>query len=149
MLLCGRWPTKLVALRQTVRRKCHQGGGDAGSGRRHRELRITLGELPVVLRSHHDRPPSEIAFCTSTRSREQRQPPTARTPVRSPSRMVSLPQSAWRVLGADLNRSESSRPPAPPYPGWNRPSARTPMNRANLSSAMCPDRYSVPRRVGG
>src|SRR5262245_63790982 len=34
MLLCGRWPTKLVALRQTMRRKCHQGGGDAGSGGR-------------------------------------------------------------------------------------------------------------------
>src|SRR5262245_14175850 len=37
MLLCGRW-RKLVALRQTVRCKCHQRGGDAGSGGRHREL---------------------------------------------------------------------------------------------------------------
>src|SRR5262245_28886449 len=110
MLLCGRRPTKLVALRQAIRRKCHQGGGDAGSRGRHRELRISLGELPVIFGSDHCRPPSEIAsFCVAAgRRREQQQPPTAHTPVRLPSRMVSLPQSARRVLGADLNRSESS-----------------------------------------
>ena len=109
LLLCGRRPAKLVALRQAIRRKCHQGGGDAGSGGRHRELRISLGQLPVVFRSDHCRPPSEIAsFCAAAgRRREQQQPPTAPTPVRSPSRMISLPQSARRVLGADLNCSES------------------------------------------
>src|SRR5262245_11380212 len=109
MLLCGRRPTKLVALRQTVRRKCHQGSSDARRRGRHRELRISLGELPVIFGSDHRRPPFEIASCSSTRNRrEQPQPRTARTPLRLPSHMISLPQSARRVLGADLNRSESS-----------------------------------------
>src|SRR5262245_15034328 len=81
MLLCGRWPTKLVALRQTVRCKCHQRGGDAGSGGRQSELRLSLGGVPVVIRSDQGRPPSEIASCSSTRRRrEQQQPPTAPTP---------------------------------------------------------------------
>src|SRR5262245_45257729 len=152
MLLCGRRPTNLVALRQTVRCKRHQCGGDAGSKGRHRELGISLGELPVVFRSDHCRPPSEIAsFCAAAgRRREQQQPPTAFTPVRSPSRMITLPPSARRVLGADLNRSESSWAAgisrAPAGTGRRQGSA---LNRANLSSAMCPDRYSVPCRVGG
>jgi hypothetical protein len=108
MLLCGRRSTKFVALRETIRRKCHQGGGDAGSGGRHRELRISLGELPVVFRSDHDRPPSTLASCSSAGNQREQQQPTGRTPVRLPSRMISLPQSDRRVLGADLNRSESS-----------------------------------------
>jgi hypothetical protein len=75
MLLCRRRPTKLVALRQAIRRKRHQGGGDAGSGGRHRELRISLGELPVVFRSDHCRPPSEIASCSAAGSRREPQQP--------------------------------------------------------------------------